>query len=321
MGKKKFVASCLLLLFAALAAKLLFSFGQNDYSLRQNERRHKFGAVYMTFNNPFYEIIDEEIRAEVETRGDVLLSRDPALNAERQAEEIRELIASGAEVLFVNAVDWKKIMPALEDAQKAGIPVIAIDTDLGEGAGVACTIVSDNYKAGAECALHLTKQIAGGNVVLLCHSEARSAVDRIRGFCDTLRSYRQFHIIETAECKGQLEIAMPVMEKLLAKHETIDVVMALNDPAALGAMAALKHEGKLGAVLVYGIDGTPEAKDMIASGYMTATQAQAPRRIGRLAATKAYELLDGKTPEKIIRLATVLLTRENIAQYRMKEWD
>ncbi|MBR1694845.1 MAG: sugar ABC transporter substrate-binding protein, partial [Selenomonas sp.] len=47
---------------------------QTDFSLRQTEHRRKFGAVYMTLNNPFYEIVDEEIRMEVERRGDVLIS-------------------------------------------------------------------------------------------------------------------------------------------------------------------------------------------------------------------------------------------------------
>ena len=64
-----------LLLF--LAALVMWQIMQTDYSLRQTEHRHKFGAVYMTLNNPFYEIVDEEIRMEVSRRGDILISRDP----------------------------------------------------------------------------------------------------------------------------------------------------------------------------------------------------------------------------------------------------
>ena len=90
-----------------------------DYSVRQNEHRHRFGAVYMTLNNPFYEIINEEIRTAVENNGDVLISRNPELSVRRQTEEIQELLDSGIEVLFLNAVDWQQMEPALEAAYQA----------------------------------------------------------------------------------------------------------------------------------------------------------------------------------------------------------
>lgn len=56
--------------------------------------------------------------------------------------------------------------------------------------------------------------------------------------------------------------------------------MALNDPSALGAMAALQEHGLLENTAVYGVDGAPEAKSMIREGVMTATAAQSPIRIG-----------------------------------------
>lgn len=311
----------LLLLVGGVLALLTDRFLAQDYSMRQNEHRLKFGAVYMTLNNPFYEIIDEEIRAVVENHGDILISRDPALSVSRQAEEIQALIDSGIDVLFLNAVDWQKIGPALEIAYKAHVPVIVIDTNVEDDKLVACTIVSDNYLAGVECAEHLAANAQGGNIVLLKHSEAKSAVDRIQGFMDTIQKYPSFNIIDAAECKGQLELAMPAMEQLLAKHRDIDIVMALNDPAAMGAMAALKNAGQLQNVRVYGVDGAPETKEMIADGHMTATALQSPRTIGRIAAARAYEILAGIHGDKLIKLPTDLLTRENVFRYNIAGWD
>ena len=114
-------AMCLGLLLLSL-----LHVSKGDLSARQNEHRRKLGAVYMTLNNPFYEVVDEEIRTVVENHGDVLISRDPALSVDRQREEIRELIAEGVEIIFINPVDWKRIEPALEDAYAANVPVIAI---------------------------------------------------------------------------------------------------------------------------------------------------------------------------------------------------
>ncbi|MBQ9496708.1 MAG: sugar ABC transporter substrate-binding protein [Selenomonadaceae bacterium] len=309
---------------AALGLALLTAgfhhFIQTDYSLRQNEHRRKLGAVYMTLNNPFYEVIDEEIRTVVENHGDVLISRDPALSVERQVEEIRELIASGVELIFINPVDWTKVEPALELAHAAKIPVIAIDTNVEDDSLVACTVVSDNYTAGVQCAEHLLKNSSGGKIALLKHSQARSSIDRIQGFRDKISANKNFQVIAESECLGQLEVAMPAMEKMIRAHPEINIVMALNDPAALGALAALQNINRRD-VKVYGVDGVPETKEMIFSRRMTATAGQSPRQIGRLAADQAYKILAGESVEKIIKLPTKLLSAENISAADLESWD
>ena len=307
-----------LLLF--LAALVMWQIMQTDYSLRQAEHRHKFGAVYMTLNNPFYEIVDEEIRMEVSRRGDILISRDPALSVERQEEAVKELIDSGVELIFINPVDWQRIAPALQLAKEANVPVIAVDTNVEDENSVAATVVSDNYLAGQQCAEHLLAHAAGGKIALLQHSEARSSVDRIQGFLDGLALNPNFVVVDQAECRGQLELAMPAMQEMLKRHPDIDVVMALNDPTAMGAMAALQTVGRLDKVLVYGVDGVPETKEMIAGGHMMATAGQSPRALGRNAAEQAYKILAGEQVPKLIRLPTQLITKENLGT-DMRGWD
>ena len=292
-----------------------------DLSARQTEGRRKLGAVYMTLNNPFYEVVDEEIRTAVENRGDVLISRDPALSVERQNEEIEELIKDGVKLIFINPVDWRKCKPAIEKARLAGVPVIAIDTNVEDEEHVASTVVSDNYLAGQQCARHLIEQRQGGRVALLIHSQARSAQDRIQGFLDTLSHYPYFQVVDQEECKGQLELAMPAMERMIRRHPEIDIVMALNDPAAMGAMAALRQAGRLEGVAVYGVDGVTETKDLIAQGHMQATAGQDPRGIGRRAVEQAYKVLGGGQPDPLVKLPTVLITKENVANYMQEGWD
>lgn len=304
----------------ALLTAGFYHFIQTDYSLRQNEHRRKLGAVYMTLNNPFYEIIDEEIRTIVENHGDILISRDPALNVERQMEEIRELIDLGVELIFINPVDWTKIEPALELAHAAKIPVIAIDTNVEDDSLVVCTVVSDNYNAGVQCAEHLLKNSSGGKIALLKHSQARSSIDRIQGFLDKIAENKNFQVVVESECLGQLEIAMPVMEKMIQVHPEINIVMALNDPAAMGALAALQNNNRRD-VKVYGVDGVPETKEMIFSRRMTATAGQSPRQIGKIAADRAYKVLAGEQVEKIIKLPTKLLSAENISAADLESWD
>ncbi|MBQ9495938.1 MAG: substrate-binding domain-containing protein, partial [Selenomonadaceae bacterium] len=122
------------------------------------------------------------------------------------------------------------------------------------------------------------------------------------------------------ECLGQLEVAMPAMEKMIRAHPEINIVMALNDPAAMGALAALQNINRRD-VKVYGVDGVPETKEMIFSRRMTATAGQSPRQIGRLAADQAYKILAGEPVEKIIKLPTKLLSAENISAADLESWD
>ena len=309
------------LLLVLLAGIACAQFARMDCSVRRNETRQKFGAVYMTMNNPFYEIIDEEIRTVVENHGDVLISRNPALNADRQIEEIRGLIADGVRVLFINPVGGTRMDTVLAEARAARVIVIAIDTNVAEEGYVAATVISENERAGAQCAAHLITHADGGRIALLKHSEARSAAQRIEGFRMAIAAHPSFQVVAEAECSGQLEIAMPVMADMLAAHPEIDVVMALNDPAALGAIAALQSAGRVPTdTMVYGVDGVPESRDLIRAGWMTATAVQSPRRIGRMAAEEAYRILAGEAAEDIA-LPTRLLTVGNVDENDGGGWD
>ena len=113
---------------------------------------------------------------------------------------------------------------------------------------------------------------------------------------------------------------MPAMQEMLSRHPDIDVVMALNDPAAMGAMAALQTVDRLDKVLVYGVDGVPETKEMIFKGYMMATAGQSPRALGRQAAEQAYKLLAGEKVPKLMRLPTQLISRDSLRE-DMRGWD
>ena len=222
---------------------------------------------------------------------------------------------------MLNPVDYREIEPALREAQKAGVPVVVIDSQVGNPDLVACTIASDNYGAGVLCAEHLMNTRDSAKVVLLEHASTKSGRDRIQGFCDTLASDVNYQIIGRADSAGQLEVAMPEMDKLLEQGIVPDAVMSLNDPSALGAMAALQEHGMLQDTAVYGVDGAPEAKSMISEGAMTATAAQSPIRLGQITAQTVYAILNGEDYEKEITVPVALVTRDSVNSYDMDGWQ
>lgn len=280
-----------------------------------------FGVSYMTMNNPFYEVINNEIIKVVEKNGDHLITLDPALDVEKQNQQIYSFIEKKVDGIFINPIDSSKIKPALIAAKKANIPVITVDAPVLDTNLVDCTIVSDNYDAGVQCAKNMMSKMESANILLLKHSTVQSAKDRIDGFLNTIKNNTMYRIVSQGECEGQLELAMPLVQQMLDENNNVDVVMALNDPSALGALAALQSKNR-NDVIVYGVDGTPELKSLIKQSVMVAgTVAQSPIILGKTAATKMYDVLAGKSVESEIVVPVSLINKENIFQYDEKGWQ
>lgn len=279
-----------------------------------------FGATYMTMNNPFYEVINNELKKEIEKEGDELIVRNPELDIDKQNEQIEEFISKKVDGIFVNPIDSSKLT-SLESAREAGIPIIAIDASVENKDLIDCVIESDNYDAGVLCAQNMMKRMQSANIVLLKHSTVESASSRIQGFVDTIKNFSQYKIIDSAECEGQLERTMPLMESMLKKNSNIDVVMALNDPSALGALAAIESMKRTN-ILVYGVDGTPDLKSLIKQSPLIAgTAAQFPLKFGKLAAKNMYCIIQGKEVSRTIEVPVSLITKDNIDSYNLKGWQ
>lgn len=284
--------------------------------------KHKiFGVSYMTMNNPFYKIINNEILKVVEKNNDALITLDPELDVDKQNEQIYKFIDAKVDGIFINPIDFEQIEPALQAAKRANIPVIIIDAPVSDESLVNCTIVSDNYDAGVQCAKDMMERLDSANIVLLKHTTAKSAKERIEGFLSVIDNNEKYKVINEAECDGQLEIAMPKMQEIIKQTPDIDVVMALNDPSALGALAALEKNNK-NDVMVYGIDGTPEIKALIGRNQMiVGTVAQSPIKMGQIAVENMYNILNGKKIEKNIIIPISLINKENLFKYDEDRWQ
>lgn len=284
--------------------------------------KHKvFGVSYMTMNNPFYKIINNEILKVVEKNNDALITLDPELDVDKQNEQIYKFIDAKVDGIFINPIDFEQIEPALQAAKRANIPVIIIDAPVSDESLVNCTIVSDNYDAGVQCAKDMMERLDSANIVLLKHTTAKSAKERIEGFLSVIDNNGKYKVINEAECDGQLEIAMPKMQEIIEETPDIDVVMALNDPSALGALAALEKNNK-NDVMVYGIDGTPEIKALIGRNQMiVGTVAQSPIKMGQIAVENMYNILNGKKIEKNIIIPISLINKENLFKYDEDRWQ
>ena len=311
----------LIALIPLLIVVYLLFWSPFDISASQTGNQLVFGATYMTMNNPYYRVLDAQMRADIEARGDVLLTRDAAMDQDRQNQEIKELIDAGVSAIFLTPVEWDTSEEGLEIAAAAGVPVIVVDAPVQNTELVACSVLSDNYQAGVLCAQHLLSVRDSARILLLEHITARSGAERIQGFTDTIAGHEGFEILASGESDGQIENAMPVMEELLRQYPDADTLMALNDPSAFGGLAAIQGAGVSERFLVYSVDGSPEAKVLISDHLLTATCAQFPYQIAKEAVAQAYQAVDGGCEQSEVIVPVELLTADNVARYGLDGWQ
>lgn len=292
--------------------------------LQDNKDEHVpriFGATYMTRNNPYFDVLHEALEEGVEGNGDILISRDPNQDQERQNAQIMEMIEEGIEVLFLNPVDWEKVKPALEACREAGVIVINIDTVVKDTEYVVTVIETDNYQAGVLCAEEMMRQVDSARIVVIDNPIQTSITNRVQGFLDTIEGNDNYQVVYTKAGAGEFEVSADVVAEFLKKNIEFNVVLGGNDPTALGALAALQQYHRESGVLIYGIDGSPDFKAMLELGAVSGTSAQSPKTIGEVAVKKAYDYLNGIEIEPYISIEPYMITRENLDDYEINGWQ
>ncbi|SKA79185.1 monosaccharide ABC transporter substrate-binding protein, CUT2 family [Clostridium sp. USBA 49] len=294
---------------------------KQQQSSENKEKHYTFGYTCMTMNNPFFQVLEKSIRSEVEKNGDKLITTDPAMDVSKQIDQINDMITQGIDAIFLNPVDWEGIRPALEALKKANIPIINFDTEVKDMDYVTAYVGSDNKNAGKVCGEDLVKKFPnGGNIVVLDSPTMNSINDRISGFMSAIEG-KGFKIVAQQDAKGDLETSMKLSEDILQANPNVVAIMGGNDPTALGALAACKA-ANLDKVLIYGVDGSPEAKAEIAKGGQFAgSGAQSPKQIGVKSVEVGYKILKGESFEKRIPVETFLINKDNVSQYGTDGWQ
>lgn len=319
--KKIFWMLLILINLCVFGMLTAMGFSKEDYSANQEENSYFIGTSYMTMNNEFYKIMSEEINAKIEAEGDRLIRRDPALDAERQNSQIRDMLDMGIDVLIVTPVEWESLTSVLEQAKAQGVLIIVVDTNVYDENLVDCTITSDNYRAGAIVGEYFLTQCKEAKLLIMTHETAKSGQDRVQGFLEVVEKQQGIEIVQMIECKGQLEIAMPKLQEIIEAGVEFDNIFCLNDLACVGAVAALEENHRIDSVGVYGVDASPDSKVLIKEGQMKASAAQFPSEIGKKVADVVYKLLNGEQVERNILVPVELITKENVDEFGTDRWQ
>lgn len=284
----------------------------------------KIGATYMTMNNDFYQTLNAELEKKTNQQGSRLYVRDSELDEKKQSQQIAYFIKEKVDVIVINPVksDSSDIISALNKAKKAGIRIIVVDAPMSKQVAVDTTIVSDNYQAGVLIAKDMMGRLSEADILLLEHQNAISAMDRLQGFLDTIKGHPSYRIVSQLETLGQTEESMPQVKNALDNGLEFNVVMALNDRAAIGALAAIKDQGVEEKIYIYGVDGSPDIKNFLANtNDIQGTVAQSPIQMGRKVAEVIELLREKKSCDSQYLIPVRLINKDNISEYTVTGWQ
>lgn len=239
-------------------------------------------------------------------------NNDPAA----QNNAIETYIEQKVQGIIVDAIDVNGIVPAVQEAAKAGIPVIAVDAILPPGPQKAQVGV-DNGKAGADMAVFLEKAMpAGGKLGIV--GALNSAIQNLRqkGFEDKIKASGKFPVVNVVDGRNIQDNAMSAAENLLTGNPDLAVVYATGEPAMVGTVAAVESQGREDSVKVVGWDLTAESIKGIDAGYVLGVVQQDPAAMGAAAVDALMKLHAGKTIEKEINVPVTIVTKANVEPYR-----
>ena len=280
------------------------------------------GYACKDVNDTFQTYLIDAAQEYADANGIKLNIGDAQNDVVKQQDQINDFITQGVDAIIVPIIDSSSAGPMTEAAQKAGIPLIYVNTlPYADGIFPEGTyyVGSVEREAGELQAEYIGELLGGkGNAVILQGTLVHEgAVQRSEGVADKLaEKYPDIKLLASEPADWQKDMAMSVTENLLTAHNNdIQAVFANNDEMALGAVNALQASGVTDAYVI-GIDGTASALEAIKAGTLSGSIYQdAAGQSGR-AMEMAHQLAQGETLEEQVEwVPFVLITPENVDEF------
>ena len=274
------------------------------------------GLVTKTNTNPFFVKMKEGFEAKAKELGLTPQAYAGKFDGDNDGEvrAIEQLIAAGAKGILLVPSNSTAIVPTVKKARDAGVLVITLDTPLDPITAADANFATDNFKAGqliGEWAKGtLGDKAATAKIATLDLTPNEPTVDYLRhngfltGFGIKVKDPKHYaasdspQIVGSDVTKGATEGGRQAMENILQKADHIDLVYAINEPAAYGGYAALKAAGKEKGVTFVAVDGGCQGVKWVKEGILGATSQQYPLLMASDGVEAVAEYIkSGKKPE------------------------
>ena len=252
----------------------------------------KIGLITKTDANPFFAKMKQGAEAKGKELGVEIQSFAGKYDGDNDSQiaAVENLISAGAAGILITPSDTKAIVPTIEQARKAGILIIALDTPLEPIDAADMTFATDNFKAGeliGQWAAKTVKDPAAAHIAFVDAIKTQPTVDVLRdqgfmkGFGIDIKDPSRYldeddkRIIGHQWGAGAEDGGRSGMETLIQQDPKVNVVYTVNEPTAAGAYEALKAAAVTGFIMTSVDGGCPGVKN-VKAGIIGATSMQFP---------------------------------------------
>ena len=281
--------------------------------------------------HPFVATLNKAFNARAKELGMEVIQFDSPYDAALQSQQIDDAIARKFDVLAVMGASQSAIVPALNRAKKAGIPVILLNNGIKEGVEdlYVAEIVDDNAKLGRLAAESVAGAIKNSGrtqaqIALITGVLAEGVAKiRLEAFNDVMKNYPEIKIVATEDAYWDTAKSETIAGQLFARFAPqggLDAVVGWADNQAVAVIRAAEAAhiplgtGK-GQLIVSGTNCTPEGIQAIKEGKEYSTGTQGPVNMGRKAAELVADYFDGKTLSKHLVLDVHLVDKSNVDKW------
>lgn len=263
-------------------------------------------------NNEFWQRLQGAVEARAAADG--VTVEVYALGSTEVAEQVAQMeaaVAAGVSGIILGTLNAAGIVPGVEAANAAGIPVIAVDTAPAGGELVSLA-QTDNVEASAAAGAFIAEAIGEAGKVLNLQGDMgnQTAQARNEGLHRVLDGFAEIQVIDQSAHWTQEE-GLSITENVLTSDPDLKAIFGANDPAALGAVQAVKAAGR-DDIIIVGFDGDPAALEAVKAGEMAADIAQFPERMGAYGVDLLVMHLNGEEVEELVDSGTAVVTTENV---------
>lgn len=284
------------------------------------DKKIKLVYTVQDLANTYFVEVANGVRDRCKELGIDVTIHDGKTDAANQVSAFENFTAQGVSAIIVSPVDDKSLIPSIQAAHSAGIPVIAGNQNI-QGSDAFVTVPEHEYglMIGEAAGQWIKDKLNGtAEVAIFDYPELESIIARGDGIQEGILKIAPNAKIVARQSANNPEKGMAAMENILQAHPKVEVLAGVNDAAVLGAYEAMMAAGKASdRVFLGGLDATKEALDKIAEGgiYRATVDIQ-PYNTGKLFVDTALKVIKEGPIKDTIKIPMKLVDSSNIAEYK-----
>ena len=264
----------------------------------------------------FYVAAVDGMRDAAKQAGYELRITSASNNSSLQIKQVQDLLVQNVGALIFISQDSTSAGAGVKAANRADVPVIAVDERPEAGSGKLATYIATNsVTAARDLCTWMFQQIGNKGNIAILHGVlgATAELQRTQGCQEALKANPGIRVVAQQTANWDETEAYKATQNILTANPDLQGIFGESDAMALGAAKAAKAANRTNLVFI-GIDGFPTMFPAIKSGLVQGSMAQNPYRMGQMAVEDAIKIMagTGKDIPAVQYMPTTLLTKQSI---------